>query len=161
MSFLIRTTLLILLICLYGCITLKGKEKPQEPILKLLVAISYGGCSSKCPQYDAEFYSGQKLNYKGHSRMPLIGHYSYLIPKQLTTNLLADATKLKIAELNDSIPSETGEQRIKIRFQLPDGKLKTVSAGNKSGPASFLEFAKKIHAEVSEMVANQEGVKMP
>lgn len=154
---------LILLSCLFifGCKVNKGKENPKAPILKLLISVSEGPCAGKCPRLEADFYSGQKMVYRGIARMPVIGSFSYFIPEQLSAGLLSEARKLKLAELPDSIPSPEGEQRIRLKYQLADGTFKSISAGSKTGPAPFLQFFKTLHREILEMVSDQEGEKIP
>lgn len=151
----------MVLLTLAACSVTKGKENPKEPILKLLLSVSEGPCSAKCSQYAANFFSGQKMTYTGYARMPVMGSWSYFIPPKLATDLLSEAHKLKLAELPDSLPSEEGEQRVHLKFMLPDGKFKTVSAGNRSGPAPFQQFVKTLRKEVTEMVSDQEGEKIP
>jgi hypothetical protein len=144
-----------------ACVLSKGKESPKAPIIKLLLAIEEGPCKGKCSQYKAEFFSGQKMVYHGITKMPVLGNYAYLIPEQLPKNLLAEALTLKLAELPDSLPSEDGEQRIQIRILLPDGKIKIISAGGKTGPSNFRTFVKMLDSEVRAMVEDQEGEKIP
>ena len=146
--------------CLNSCMLTKGKEKPKEPIIKLLLSIEEGPCTGKCSRYDAQFFSGQKMVYNGISRMKVIGSYAYFIPEQLPKNLLAEAATLKLAELADSIPSEEGEQRIRIRFLLPNGSLKRISAGVRTAPPSFRSFIKLVDNEVRSMTEDQEGEKI-
>lgn len=93
--------------------------------------------------------------------MPVIGNFSYFIPEQLPKNLLSEASSLKLAELPDSISSEPGEQRIRISFMQANGILKSISAGNKTGPAAFQSFVKLLDKEVRLMVEDQEGEKIP
>lgn len=149
------------LLFLEACVLSKGKESPKAPIIKLLLSIEKGPCKGKCPSYSAEFFNGQKMVYRGTSKMPLIGNYSYFIPELLSKNLLIEAKNLKISELPDSIPSETGEQRIRICFLKPDGNYKKISAGNRTGPAAFQSFVKMIDSEVRILVEDQEGEKIP
>jgi hypothetical protein len=151
---------MVFFLILPACSVTKGKENPKAPILKLLLSVSEGPCAAKCSQYSADFYSGQKLVYRGHYRMPVLGSWSYFIPPKLANDLLAEAHKLKLSELPDSLPSDNGEQRILLRFQLPNGKLKSVSAGNRSGPPAFQQFVKMLRKEVTEMVSDQEGEKI-
>ena len=144
-----------------ACILSKGKESPKAPIIKLLLAIEEGPCKGKCSQYAAQLFSGQKMIYHGKAKMPVLGNFAYFIPEQLPKNLLAEAVSLKLAELPDSLPSDEGEQRIRIRFLLPDGKLKLISAGGKTGPSNFRTFVKMLDSEVRAMVEDQEGEKLP
>lgn len=143
-----------------ACSIIKGKENPKESILKLLLSVSEGPCLSKCSQFSADFYSGQKMIFNGYLRVPVLGKWSYFLPPKLATDLLSEAQRLKLAVLPDSLPSEEGEQRIRVRFQLPNGKFKLVSAGTRSGPPEFQEFVKKVHKEVLEMVSDQQGEKI-
>jgi hypothetical protein len=145
---------------LYSCVLTKGKEKPKEPIIKLLLSIEEGPCTGKCSRYDAQFFSGQKMVYKGISRMKIIGDYAYFIPEQLPKNLLAEAASLKLAELADSIPSEEGEQRIRIRFLQQNGSLKRISAGVRTAPPAFRSFIRLVDNEVRSMTEDQEGEKI-
>ena len=138
----------------------KGKEKPKEPIIKLLLSIEEGPCAGKCSRYEAQFFSGQKMVYSGISRMKIIGNYAYFIPEQLPKNLLAEAASLKLAELADSIPSEAGEQRIRITFLQANGNMKKISAGSRTGPAGFRSFIKLLDSEVRAMTEDQEGEKI-
>lgn len=151
---------LLALAGLSSCLLTKGKEKPKEPIIKLLLSIEEGPCSGKCSRYEAQFFSGQKMVYKGISRMKILGNYAYFIPEQLPKNLLAEASSLKLAELADSIPSEEGEQRIRISFLQANGKMKNISAGSRSGPAGFRSFIKLVDSEVRAMTEDQEGEKI-
>jgi hypothetical protein len=149
------------LLGLEACAFTKGKEKPKPPIIKLLISIEQGPCQGKCTRFNADFYSGRKMVYLGISRMPLLGNYSYFIPEQLPENLLSEALKLKLPEMPDSIPSPEGEQRLRLRFLLPNGRFKQISAGNLSAPASFLAFIKILNGEVRAFVEDQEGEKIP
>jgi hypothetical protein len=144
-----------------ACVLSKGKESPKAPIIKLLLAIEEGPCKGKCSRYAAELFSGQKMVYHGISKMPVLGNYAYFIPEQLPKNLLAEASALKLSELPDSLASEDGEQRVRIRILLPDGKLKYISAGVKTGPSNFRTFVKMLDSEVRAMVEDQEGEKIP
>jgi len=146
---------------LNSCMLTKGKEKPKEPIIKFLLSIEEGPCAGKCSRYEAQFFSGQKMVYRGISRMKILGNYSYFIPEQLPKNLLAEAASLKLAELADSLPSEEGEQRVKIIFLQPNGNLKKVSAGSKTGPSAFRSFIRLVDSEVRSMTEDQEGEKIP
>jgi hypothetical protein len=157
----IRIVFILSCLCLASCKIYKGKENPKAPILKLLISVSEGHCPSKCARLEADFFTEQRMVYRGIARMPVLGNYAYFIPRQLPDNLLSEARKLKLAELPDSLPSGPSEQRIKVRFLLPDGAYKSISAGNQTGPQAFRDFVKILHREILEMVSDQEGEKIP
>jgi hypothetical protein len=144
-----------------SCSVNKGKESPKGAILKSLLSISEKTCANKCPNFTAEFFSGQKMIYTGISRVPLVGKYEFFIPAKLTENLLSEANRLKLSNLPDSLPSQAGEQRIMLQFSNPDGSKKQISAGVKSSNPDLSSFIQKLNQEVFEMITNQQGIPMP
>ena len=149
------------LLGLNSCLLSKGKEKPKEPIIKLLISFREGPCRGKCSRFEAEFYTGQKMIFNGISRMPVSGNYRYLVPEKMPVNLLAEAESLKLSAFPDSLPSSDGEQRFQLQFLTSGGRYKKISAGMQSAPAAIQSFLKLLHSEVRIMVEDQEGEKLP
>lgn len=154
------TTVMALFGLLSSCKVTGSKESSNAPISKLLISVNQGSCQGKCQQFEAAYFSGQKMVYNGNSRMPLLGKYEFFIPEQLPGSLIAEALKLNLSSLPDSISSPDGEQRIKILFLLNTGKMKSVSAGASSGPDNFRSFVKFMNSEVRSMIEDQQGVKI-
>lgn len=154
------TTVMAVIGLLSSCKVTSSKESSKAPISKLLISVEEGPCQGKCSQFEVAYYSEQKMVYKGISRMPLLGKYEFFIPEQLPGSIIAEALKLNLSGLPDSISSPDGEQRIKVRFLLNTGKIKSVSAGANSGPDNFRSFVKFMNSEVRSMIEDQQGFKV-
>jgi len=138
----------------------KDKERPGESNSNLLISIQQGTCSKKCPVYSADFYSGKKLIYSGISRMPLIGKYQFLVPDELTKNLIFEAIKLDLKSVPDSTQIPEGASKIIIRIVL-NGSFKQIVGSTVNGDERFKKFVKLLHTEVNALIVDQEGLKLP
>jgi len=137
----------------------KDKESFVESSSNLLIYIQQGPCSGKCSVYEARFYSGQQLVYNGQSRMPLIGKYRYLLPADMTKNLIYEAVKMNLAQLPDSVEIPDGAQKIVLKIVM-NGRMKRI-VGTPNFDPVFKRFIQLLHTEVCAMVTEQEGVLMP
>jgi hypothetical protein len=138
----------------------KDKESFVESSSNLLIYIQQGPCSGKCSVYEASFYSGQQLVYNGQSRMPMIGKFRYLLPADMTKNLIYEALKMNLAQLPDSVEIPNGAQKIVLKIVM-NGKHKRIVASTTNCDPVFRNFIRLLHTEVCAMVTEQEGVKMP
>lgn len=137
----------------------KDKESFVESSSNLLIYIQQSPCASKCSVYEASFYSGKQLVYNGQSRMPLIGKFRYLLPAEMTKNLIYEAVKMNLAQLPDSVEIPEGAQKIVLKIVM-NGRMKRI-VGTPGFDPVFKNFIKLLHAEVCAMVTEQEGVFMP
>jgi hypothetical protein len=138
----------------------KDKETGGDTNSKLLISIQQGTCKGKCPVYEATFYTGKKMIYEGKSRMPLLGKYQYLVPEELTKNLIFEAVKLNLKTLPDSSPIPEGAQKIRVRLVI-NGTPKQIVRSNANQEENFSKFMKLLFAEVNAMITEQEGIKLP
>lgn len=138
----------------------KDKESFVESSSNLLIYIQQGPCAAKCTVYEASFYSGKQLVYNGKYRMPLIGKFRYLLPAEMTKNLIFEAVKLNLAQLPDSAEIPEGAQKIVLKIVM-NGKLKRIVASPTNCDPVFRNFIRLLHTEVCAMVTEQEGVIMP
>jgi len=136
----------------------KDKESFVESSSHLLIYIQQGPCSGKCSVYEASFYSGQHLVYNGLSRMPLIGKFRYLLPADMTKNLIFEAVKMNLAQVPDSSAIPDGTQKVVLKIVL-NGKMKRI-VGSPNGNFVLKNFIKLLHTEVCAMVVEQEGIIM-
>lgn len=113
----------------------------------------------KCPQYEATFYTGQKLIYTGKKHMPVLGSYEYLLPADLTKNLIFEAVKMNLKLVPDSmaIPPDVAVTRLRI---VTDGKERTI-VGWAGGNEIFKNYIKLVYTEVRNMVEDQQGIAIP
>lgn len=114
----------------------------------------------KCPDYEAWFYSGQKMVYEGRSHMPVIGRFEYLIPQELTKNLIFEAVKKNLKLAPDSMPIPPDVAVIKLVVNM-NGKEKKIIGWTGFGNENFNSFVKLVHNEVKAMIQDQEGIKRP
>ena len=138
----------------------KDKESFVESSSNLLIYIQQGPCAGKCSVYEASFYSGKQLVYNGQSRMPLIGKFQYLLPAEMTKNLIFEAVKMNLAQLPDSSVIPEGTQKIVLKIVL-NGKVKRIVASLTNCDPVFRNYIRLLHTEVCAMVTEQEGVIMP
>lgn len=114
----------------------------------------------KCPDYEAWFYSGRKMVYEGRSHMPVLGKFEYLIPAELTKNLIFEAVKQNVKLIPDSMPTPPDVSVIKIIVNI-NGKVKKISGWTGFGNENFNSFVRLVHGEVKAMIQDQEGIKIP
>jgi len=138
----------------------KDKESFVESSSNLLIYIQQGRCAGKCTVYEASFYSGKQLVYNGESRMPLIGKFRYLLPAEMTKNLIFEAVKMNLAQLPDSVEIPEGAQKIVLKIVM-NGKMKRIVASPSNCDPVFRNYIRMLHTEVCAMVTEQEGVIMP
>jgi hypothetical protein len=138
----------------------KDKESSGDSNSKLLISIQQGFCKGKCPVYEANFYTGKKMIYEGRSRMPLLGKYQYLVPDELTKNLIFEAVKLNLKILPDSSEIPEGAQKIRVRLVI-NGNLKHIVRSTANQEENFSKFVRLLFSDVNAMITEQEGVKLP
>lgn len=135
----------------------KSAKDPEDEIL--LISIEQSPCLGKCPHYKAQFYSGRKLYYEGYSHMPVLGRYEYLLPQDLTKNLMYEAVKMNLKTVPDSMPCPPDVSVIHLTVNL-NGKYKRMVGWIGFGNEIFNNYVKLVHGEVKAMVSEQEGLKM-
>jgi hypothetical protein len=96
------------------------------------------------------------MTYQGISRMPVLGEYEYLIPDELTKNLIFEAVKQNIKLIPDSMPIPEGAQKIRLQVVI-NGKMKKMVGSIQGGNEAFIKYVKLVHSEVQAMVLDQEG----
>jgi hypothetical protein len=152
--------ILFLLLLASSCKVGKKPQKDDDLVVdansNVLIYIQQGQCKGKCPVYEATFYSGKRMTYSGISRMPVLGSYVYLIPDELTKNLIFEAVKQNIKLIPDSIPVPEGAAKIKLHVVV-NGKMKKMVGSLQSGNEAFSKYVKLLHAEVQAMIMEQEG----
>lgn len=151
---------LIVLIMPLGCKTsAPGQQKKTKKDEMLLVYIQQSACMRKCPEYEAWFYTGNRMVYKGIKNMPLIGSYEFYVPDELTKNIIFEAIKLNVKTLPDSItaPPDAGQTRFWVAI---NGKLKKTSGWLGCEHQAFNDYAKFLAKEVRSMISDQEGKKL-
>jgi hypothetical protein len=136
----------------------KDKESGGDSNSNLLISIQRGHCEKKCPVYEANFYSDKRMTYQGTSKMPLLGSYSFLIPNEVTKNLIFEAVKLKLNELPEKLPIPADVPVTTIRIVI-NGKMKQISGYATKNKDPFSQFVSLLHSEVYSMITEQEGQK--
>ncbi len=138
----------------------KGKDTGSDSKESLLLYISQGACMGKCPQYEATFYTGKKMEYEGKKHMPLLGKYEFFVPDELVKNLIFEAVKRNVKTLPDSIPTPPDVPLTRIVVVI-NGKLKSTTGWTGCSYEIFNEYARFLQAEVKALVSEQEGKKIP
>jgi Domain of unknown function (DUF6438) len=157
---LIINSLLIFAACSVKSKVQKDKESFVESSSNLLIYIQQSPCLGKCSVYEASFYSGQQLVYNGLSRMPLMGKFRYLLPSDMTKNLIFEAVKMNLAQLPDSTEIPAGAQKVILKIAI-NGKMKKIVASPGNSDPAFRDYVRLLHTEVCAMVTEQEGVVVP
>lgn len=138
----------------------KDKDSSSDSKSNLLIYIQETPCMGKCPDYEAYFYTGKRMTYDGRSHMPILGRFEYLLPPDLTKNLIYEAVKMNIKLVPDNIPAPPDVAIIKIGVVI-NGKMKNMIGWKGSGNDTFDNFVDLVHKEVIYMISDQEGIKMP
>lgn len=131
----------------------KGKVDSKS---KLLIYIQQSSCLGKCPQYEATFYTGHRMVYKGVKYMPVVGSYEYLLPAEMTKNLIFEAVKLNLKTVPDSMPYPPDVPVTHLRIVM-DGKERRI-VGWTGSNESFKNFVNLVYKEVRAMTEDQQGV---
>ncbi len=92
--------------------------------------------------------------------MPLLGKYQYLVPDELTKNLIFEAVKLNLKILPDSSEIPEGAQKIRVRLVI-NGNLKHIVRSTANQEENFSKFVRLLFSDVNAMITEQEGVKLP
>lgn len=137
----------------------KDKKQTLDSKSKLLIYIQQGACQGKCPQYEATLYTGQKMIYTGNKYMPVLGTYEYLLPPELTKNLIYEAIKMNLKLVPDSMPIPPNMAVTRLRI-VTDGKERRI-VGWTGGNEIFKKYIKLVYTEVRNMVEDQQGVAVP
>lgn len=145
--------------CSSGKKTVKKKTAQEDGDEVLLIAIEQNPCMGKCPHYEAQFYSGRKLFYNGLAHMPVLGQFEYLLPTDLTKNLIYEAVKLNLKNVPDSMPCPPDVSVIRLTVNI-NGKYKRMVGWTGFGNESFNQYVKMVYGEVRGMITEQEGIKL-
>jgi len=154
----------LLALTFYQCASSKKVPKTNDigfdPNGELLIYIQQSPCLGKCPSYEASFYTGKRMVYDGKKHMPLLGKYEFLIPEELTKNLIFQAVKQNVKVVPDSIaiPSDVPVTHIWV---VINGKMKKMVGWVGSGNETFKNYTKLLSDEVKFMTTDQEGRKIP
>ena len=155
---------LILAFTFFQCSTqkkvLKNDDPGFDPDGELLIYIQQSPCLGKCPSFEASFFTGKRMVYEGKKYMPLLGKYEFLVPDELTKNLIFQAVKQNVKQVPDSIsiPPDVPVTRIWV---VINGKMKKMVGWVGSGNETFKNYSKLLSDEVKFMTTDQEGRKVP
>ena len=91
--------------------------------------------------------------------MPVLGTYEYLLPPELTKNLIYEAIKMNLKLVPDSMPIPPNVAVTRLRI-VTDGKERRI-VGWTGGNEIFKNYIKLVYTEVRNMVEDQQGVAVP
>lgn len=98
--------------------------------------------------------------YEGRAHMPVLGKFEYLIPQELTKNLIFEAVKQNLKLVPDSMPTPPDVSTVKIIVNI-NGKIKKITGWTGFGNENFNSYVRLVHGEVKAMIQDQEGIKRP
>lgn len=153
----------VLLFC-SGCASAGKAQKDNasgaDNKAELLIYIQQSPCMGKCPVYEASFYTGRKMVYNGLAHMPVTGKYEYLLPADLTKNLIFEAVKMNLKLVPDSVTVPPDAPVVHLWVTI-NGKMKKMVGFTAGGNQTFTNYVKLIHSEVRAMISEQQGLKIP